>query len=244
MALHNLPRVRNSISIWFSRCGSSAPTSTASAAATRSPHAPGSCPTTSCRCSLGAPQQLPRLLPTRWRRSRWSVLISGPGCAACGASGARHLANSPPQAQLGSATRHRLRAETEIRQRDRLLDPGERDVNARHACRDPCPQLFCRARDRLDHWLMQARFVADAGGVDPERDKPFEPLATTLVSSAPHPCFGEFADRQKDFLCYSQPERISAPGNAVGDHGAAEREGSAWSARALPKLRCAQSRVV
>jgi hypothetical protein len=54
----------------------------------------------------------------------------------------------------------------------------------------------------------------------------------------------QFADRQKDFLCYSQPERISAPGNAVGDHGAAEREGSAWSARALPKLRCAQSRVV
>ena len=54
----------------------------------------------------------------------------------------------------------------------------------------PLPQLFCRARDRLDYWLMQARFVADAGGVDPERDKPFEPLATTLVSSAPHPCFG------------------------------------------------------
>src|SRR5467141_3898153 len=100
--------VPSSISIWFSRCGSSAPTSIASAAATRSPHARGSCPTTSCRCSLGAPQQLPKLFPTRWRRSRWPVLISGPGCAVCGASGARHLVNSPPQAQLESATREVL----------------------------------------------------------------------------------------------------------------------------------------
>src|SRR5207302_4498161 len=63
---------------------------------------------TSCRCSLGMPQQLTKLLPTRWRRSRWSVLISGPGCAACGASGARQLVNSPPQAQLESATREVL----------------------------------------------------------------------------------------------------------------------------------------
>src|SRR5260370_32020979 len=100
--------VTSSISIWFSRCGSSAPTSTASAAVTRSPHAPGSCPTTSCRCSLGAPQQLPKLLPTRWRRSRWSVLISGPGCAVCGANGARHVVNGPPQAQLESVTREVL----------------------------------------------------------------------------------------------------------------------------------------
>src|ERR1700720_2648275 len=100
--------VPSSISIWFSRCSSFAPTSTASAAATRSPHAPGSCPRTSCRCSLGAPQQLPKLLPTRWCRSRWSVLISGPGCAACGASGARHLVTRPPQAQLESATREVL----------------------------------------------------------------------------------------------------------------------------------------
>jgi hypothetical protein len=47
-----------------------------------------------------------------------------------------------------------------------------------------------------------ARLLADAGGVDPERDKPFEPLATTLVSSAPHPCFGAqrgYATRSSSF---------------------------------------------
>src|SRR5260370_28053745 len=50
----------------------------------------------------------PEAVPTRWRRSRWPVLISGPGCAVCGASGARHLVNGPPQAQLASATREVL----------------------------------------------------------------------------------------------------------------------------------------
>jgi hypothetical protein len=53
----------NNISIWFSRCGSSAPTSIASVVATRSRHALGFFPTMSRRCSRGAPPQLPKLLP-------------------------------------------------------------------------------------------------------------------------------------------------------------------------------------
>src|SRR5207302_6665623 len=103
---------------------------------------------TSCRCSLGAPQQLPKLLPTRWRRSRWSVLISGHGSAVCGASGARHPREQPATG------------------RTRIIDPGGsgRSCRARHL-----PQRRQRllrsahqgARPpRIDHLIGHAAVIA------------------------------------------------------------------------------------